>query len=45
MTTCTERRKIPMKPQDVTNGPGEHAIFMVFGLREEKGALNQVKEM
>ena len=45
MTTCTERRKIPMKPQDVTNGPGEHAIFMVFGLRDEKGALNQVKEM
>ena len=40
MTTCTERRKIPMKPQDVTNGPGEHAIFMVFGLRDEKGTLN-----
>ena len=34
-----------MKPQDVTNGPGEHAIFMVFGLRDEKGALNQVKGM
>ena len=34
-----------MRPQDVTNGPGEHAIFIVFGLRDEKSALNQVKEM
>ncbi|CAK7011852.1 MAG: Dye-decolorizing peroxidase YfeX [Desulfovibrio sp.] len=34
-----------MKPQDVTNTPGEHAIFMVFGLEAQDGALAKVKDL
>lgn len=34
-----------MKPQDVTNTPGEHAIFMVFGLQDEAGAAAKVKDL
>ena len=34
-----------MKPQDVTNTPGEHAIFMVFGLRDTKDAPTKIKEL
>lgn len=34
-----------MKPQDVTNTPGEHAIFMVFGLQAEDSALKKVKDL
>ncbi|CAK7015544.1 MAG: Dye-decolorizing peroxidase YfeX [Desulfovibrio sp.] len=32
-----------MKPQDVTNTPGVHAIFMVFGLRDGDDAVDTVK--
>ena len=34
-----------MKPQDVTNTPGEHAIFMVFGLRGTKDAPTKIKDL
>jgi putative iron-dependent peroxidase len=34
-----------MKSQDVTNTPGEHAFFMVFGLREGPGAAAAVKSL
>ena len=34
-----------MKPQDVTNTPGEHAIFMVFTLREGDDAAATVKDL
>jgi len=34
-----------MKPQDVTNKPGENAIFMVFGLNSEDGASEKVKDL
>ena len=34
-----------MKPQDVTNKPGENAIFMVFGLNEGPEAAEKVKEL
>ncbi|WP_291438610.1 Dyp-type peroxidase [Desulfovibrio sp.] len=34
-----------MKPQDVTNTPGEHAVFMVFGLQDEAGAAAKVKTL
>ena len=34
-----------MKPQDVTNTPGEHAIFMIFGLQNGNEALAKVKDL
>ena len=34
-----------MKPQDVTNTPGEHAIFMVFGLQAGDAPLEKVKDL
>jgi Dyp-type peroxidase family len=34
-----------MKPQDVTNKPGENAIFMVFGLTSGEEAITKVKEL
>ena len=34
-----------MKPQDVTNKPGENAIFMVFGLAAGKEVPEKVKEL
>ena len=34
-----------MKTQDVTNKPGENAIFMVFGLTSENEATEKVKEL
>ena len=34
-----------MKPQDVTNKPGENAIFMVFGLTDADGVSEKVKEL
>ena len=34
-----------MKMQEVTNGPGTNAIFMVFGLLEGDGAEEAVKEL
>ncbi|MFT4300972.1 MAG: Dyp-type peroxidase [Desulfovibrio sp.] len=34
-----------MKPQDVTNTPGEHAIFMIFGLQDGAEALATVKDL
>ena len=34
-----------MYPQDVTGGPGESAIFMVFGLHETDEAKEKVKEL
>ncbi|MBB5144095.1 Dyp-type peroxidase [Desulfovibrio intestinalis] len=34
-----------MKPQDVTNTPGEHAIFMIFGLQDGDEALAKVKDL
>ena len=34
-----------MKPQDVTNKPGENAIFMVFGLTDADNAIEIVKDL
>ena len=34
-----------MKPQDVTNKPGENAIFMVLGLTNRDDASEKVKEL
>jgi len=34
-----------MKSQDVTKTPGEHAIFMVFGIREDDGAAETVNDL
>jgi len=34
-----------MKPQDVTNKPGENAIFMVFGLADTDNAIEKVKDL
>lgn len=34
-----------MKPQDVTNTPGEHAIFMIFGLQDGDEASARVKDL
>jgi len=34
-----------MKPQDVTNKPGENAVFMVFGLSSDNGVSEKVKEL
>ena len=34
-----------MKPQDVTNAPGEHALFMIFGLNSGDGVAEAVKEL
>ena len=34
-----------MKPQDVTNKPGENAIFMVFGLADADNAIEKVKDL
>ena len=34
-----------MKSQDVTNKPGENAIFMVFGLTDADGVSEKVKEL
>lgn len=34
-----------MKLQDVTRTPGEHAIFMIFGMHHTDGALQAVKEL
>ena len=34
-----------MKPQDVANTPGEHAIFMIFGLQDGHEALTKIKDL
>ena len=34
-----------MRAQDVTKTPGEHAIFMVFGLVEGENAITTIKEL
>jgi len=34
-----------MKPQDVTNRPGENAIFMVFGLADTDNTIEKVKNL
>jgi len=34
-----------MRSQDVTKTPGEHAIFMIFGLAENDGAVAAVKDL
>jgi len=34
-----------MKPQDVTNKPGENAIFMVFGMATGEEATTKVKDL
>lgn len=34
-----------MKPQDITNTPGEHAIFMIFGLQNGDEALAKIKDL
>ena len=34
-----------MKPQDVTNKPGENAIFMVFGLTDADNVIEKVRDL
>lgn len=34
-----------MHPQDVTNKPGENALFMVYGLTEKEDTAEKVKEL
>ena len=34
-----------MKPQNVTDKPGENAIFMVFGLLEKENTVETVKDL